>query len=531
MDDLPFHRDSRRRPVPREWMIGVSLALVPAAQHASEVNHRSSSRNTLHISRFDSTANRALSFPYHDVCSHIHSTLPYITTHYQSATMTQPPPNTPLRERMATPLPSLGLFGSQLTQQLHKEKDLGRSDLALASRVPFSSDKNDDGSRSSSKTRSLSHPPKPSLSPSPAFREPARATKDDSHIISSPSTPRRPGFPLKGLSLQMPPRELGSPVSPSLGSRGVPLSPKLDSSISYGSPASVLPRRSRGLDFARACTNLHHSTLAEQSSPDSSPTITGRGVNIPQRKGLGNTSAVLESPNMVGSSLWSTMGNTDRTTISSSVSSVNMLDSDSGSTDSDGDDEAMDHGGEGDDPMMTTPQVYKLGPSLANPFGPAAIASPGGEWLNHPMNYSPAAASLMSFQRARLRNGRSRKSSSSGNSSLQSPGPLSPPPMKSIESMNGGYFEQERRREIQSRRESLSLGTNDLHLSDAGDSDEGDEKAVGSSSSSGAIPGTPTADGKQRGVVKRPVTRRSNMLVSRPKRSKQSHPAETPFTD
>jgi hypothetical protein len=425
--------------------------------------------------------------------------------------MTQPPPNTP--SRMATPLPHLGLFGSKLTEQIQKEKELGSSALGrYQDIIQSSSEKHDDDSRSSSKSRSLSHPPKPpaSLSPSPAFHEPGRATKDDIHIISSPSTPRRPNFPLRGLSLQMPAPEMGSPGSPNVSNR-VPLSPKLDSSISFGSPASVLPRRSRGLDFSRACTNLHHSTLAEQSSPDSSPTITGRGVMIPQRKGFGSTSGVLDSPNMVGSSLWSTMGNTDRTGISSSVSSVNMLDSDSGSTDSDDDDEPMDHG-ESEDPMITTPQVYKLGNPLGNPFGNTAMASPGGEWLN---NYSPAAASLMSFQRARLRHRRSRKSSSSasGNSSLQSPGPLSPPLMKSIESMGGGYFAQERRREIQSRRESLSLGTNALHLSDAGESDEGDEKAVGSSSSSGAIPGTPTADGK-RGVIKRVVTRRSNMLVS-----------------
>ena len=66
----------------------------------------------------------------------------------------------------------------------------------------------------------------------------------------------------------------------------LPLSPKLDSSASYGVPGSVLPRRSRGMDFSRACTNLHHSTLAEQSSPDSSPVIGGRAMNIPSRKSI-----------------------------------------------------------------------------------------------------------------------------------------------------------------------------------------------------------------------------------------------------
>lgn len=406
-------------------------------------------------------------------------------------------------------LPQTSGFGSQLTQQIQREKEL-QSDMPLnAVDDPPSAEKKD-GSRSSSKSRSLSDAPKPSLSPSPAFREPTRTTKDDISLVSTPITPRRPNFPVRGLSLQMPPLELGSPGSGSFVNR-VPLSPKLDSSNSYGAPASVLPRRSRGLDFSRACTNLHHSTLAE-SSPDSSPTITGRGMLIPPHNGLSNTSGVHESPSNVSNSLWSTMGNADRTTMSGSVSSVNMLDSDSGSTDSD-DDEPMEQGeGEGEDSVITTPQVYKLGSTMANPFASGTISSPGQEWMS---NYSPAAASLMSFQRARLRAGRSRKSSSSvsGNSSKPSPGPLSPPLLKSIESANSGYFSNEwTKRETQSRRESLSLGTHDLHLSDGSDEGEG-RPNCNSSSSSGAIPGTPTADGG-RPVIKRAVTRRGNLLVS-----------------
>ncbi|KAL7276905.1 hypothetical protein RUND412_000097 [Rhizina undulata] len=65
-----------------------------------------------------------------------------------------------------------------------------------------------------------------------------------------PFTPRRMGYPGR-LSLQMP-------------SKG-PLSPVLDPALGYS-----VARRPR-LDFARACTSLHHSTLAEKSSPDSSP--------------------------------------------------------------------------------------------------------------------------------------------------------------------------------------------------------------------------------------------------------------------
>jgi hypothetical protein len=353
-------------------------------------------------------------------------------------------------------------------------------------------------SRSPSRTRSLSEAPTPTLSPSPAFREPTKVSKDDL-AVASPVTPKRPSFHNRGLSLQMPQRNLDVLGTSSSVTAKAPLSPRLDPSLSYGSPASMLPRRSRGLDYTRACTNLHHSTLAE-SSPDASPTIGGRGVQIPQRRSLGNT--VLDSPsNMSG--LWSTVSNTDRPVLSSSVSSVNMLDSDNDSSSS-SEDDMMERDNE--DAILSTPQVSKL----SNNFITGPASSPGGEWMG--IHNSPAAASLMSFQRARLRKGRSRHSSSSVsvNSSKPSPGPLSPPLMKSIETMNSGYFSPGlTRHQVQSRRESLSLGTDDLHLSDSEDNDgRGSGKAASQSSSSG----TP-AEGS-RGVIRRAVTRRGNLLVS-----------------
>ena len=140
-----------------------------------------------------------------------------------------------------------------------------------------------------------------------------------------------------------------------------------------------------------------------------------------------------------------------------------------------------------DDPMMMTPQVNKTsslfpGAVVGNsPF--ANLFSPGG------------IPNFMSIQRARLRKGRSRKSSSSasGHSSMASPGPGSPPNNK-----GEGYFAREAVRKRQgSRRESLSLFTNDLHISSGNDS--GDEAT--------ALPQTP-------GVVRRVVTRRGTLLVS-----------------
>ena len=334
----------------------------------------------------------------------------------------------------------------------------------------------------SPKARSLSDST-PHLEPSPKFREPARTSKDDHTIIASPRTPRRPELLSRGLSLQMPMRDLGMPMpSPAHFAARVPLSPQLDSRNTYAAPAALLPRRSRGAEFSRACTNLHHSTLAEQSSPDSSPTITQKGMMIPGRKPRGN-SMVLDSPN-IGLQLW---GNGDRIAASSSVGSINMLDDDSSSASDEGDPMDPD---DNDDPMLMTPQAVKN-----PPFGGPPVGNSPGMWSNM---FSPGnIPTFMSIQRARLRKGRSRKSSSSasGHSSMASPGPTSPPNGK-----NEGYFAREsaiRKAGSGSRRESLSLFTNDLHISSGNDS--GDE-AIN-------MPQTP-------GVVRRAVSRRGNLLVS-----------------
>ncbi|KAF2097979.1 hypothetical protein NA57DRAFT_24547, partial [Rhizodiscina lignyota] len=337
-------------------------------------------------------------------------------------------------------------------------------------------------SKSPSKARSLSDST-PRLSPSPNIKESIRKSKDDHTIETNPKTPRRPDFLARGLSLQMPSKQ-GSPSTGLLPSRG-PLSPKLDSRNIYSSPASVLPRHSRGLDFSRACTNLHHSTVAEQSSPDSSPTITQKAIAIPPRSSLSHSSMILDSPQM-NSGAWTHAGNKDKSMASGSVSSINMLDS--SSSDSDGGDPM--EGDDNDDLMISTPQAYKLNDASApTPF---AAAPTTRLW---PGPGIAAPSSFMSFQRARLRHRRSRHSSSSasGHSSLASPIPQSPPNGRAD---GNSYFAREITRKAASRRESLSLGTSDLHISSGNDS--GDE--AGQSGVS-----TP-------GVVQRPVTRRTNML-------------------
>jgi hypothetical protein len=223
-------------------------------------------------------------------------------------------------------------------------------------------------------------------------------------------------------------------------------------------------------------------------------------MQIPQRRSLGST--VLDSPSNMSSSLWSIMPNVDRTALSSSVSSINMLDS--GSDSDTTSDEDMDR--EIDDPMLNTPAASKLnGPMMSS-----LLNSPGGDWMNTPT--SSAFNSLMSFRRARstFKKGKSHHSSSSVSikSSKPSPGPLSPPLMKSIETANGGYFNSGlTRQQVQSRRESLSLGTNDLHLSD---SEDGERKLTTNHFNS-AIMDSPGTEGP-RGVVRRTVTRRGNLL-------------------
>ncbi|CZR52355.1 uncharacterized protein PAC_02232 [Phialocephala subalpina] len=378
------------------------------------------------------------------------------------------------------------MLRSQLSDSLHPEMQVRDGDEMM----------DDDGgiprrraaSRSPSKARSLSDGGPPTLSPSPKFREPEkRKSKDDSALETSPTTPRRPAFP-RGLSLQMPARDLMSPNTSSAYSR-IPLSPKLDHSQTYGSPSSVLPRRSRGLDFSRAATNLHHSTLAEQSSPDSSPTITGRAMNIPNRKNGLHFSSNSESMNNASSSLWSTMANAERMTVSSSLGSVNMMGSESSGSSSD-DDDLMD-ADDIDDSILTTPQVNKL----AGAFG-GLQGSPGF------VGQSPAVSSLMNFQRQRLRHGKRKSSSSGSGNSMVSPS-KSPPAMRGTE-MNG-YFGREQAESQQARRESISWAANQLHISGS-ESDDGTLKSTLES-----VDGMPITPGRA-GVVRRPVTRRGNML-------------------
>lgn len=342
------------------------------------------------------------------------------------------------------------------------------------------------------------------LSPSPNIvSSAARRTRDDSSLrdtafspatispaaataAAGPSTPRRDASarPSLNLNLQVPPNR-GDPFAaqaasaassaggnPLSGGRIGPLSPKLDHSQVFASPTNVLPRHSRGLDFSRAATSLHHSTLADQPSPDSSPTIGGRGMNIPTGRRAGDFAGTEQSSN----SLWSVMGNQEKMSISGSLGSVpGIVPSDSSSS---SDDDLMDE--DMDETYLTTPQAK-------------AMASVGGP---HPAPWSlggSPASGLMSFQqRQRPKKHAKRRLGGSlgglGLGGVQSSGITKSPPTGDAS---------------HSRRDSMSWQANQMHLSGS----EGEE-----GKSSEGMTTTPSRDG-QRNVIRKVVTRRGNLLV------------------
>jgi len=305
------------------------------------------------------------------------------------------------------------------------------------------------------KTRSLSDSDSTPhrLSPSPHIIEAARQTsKDDSglHESTMPKTPRRPAY------LSMPPLRASTPPQAAVATyvNPTPLSPQLDQSHSFASP--ILPRRSRGLDFSRAATSLHHSTLAEQSSPDSSPTMGGKAMNIPARRNVMDN-----GPEQTSSSLWSMMGNQEKMNLSHSLGS-NTAAVDSSSSDDDLMDEDMD------DAYMTTPQVSRSGPS--GQFG------------------SPAMGGLVSFQQRQRKN-------KAFNVKKRGRGPIG----LGFNNSGGSSISNSPPSNAAARRESISWQANQLHISNM-DADDKSSEHEGMSS-----------DG-QRNVVRRPVTRRGNLL-------------------
>ncbi|ERS96529.1 hypothetical protein HMPREF1624_06733 [Sporothrix schenckii ATCC 58251] len=309
---------------------------------------------------------------------------------------------------------------------------------------------------------------------------------------------------------------------PTYMSKPIPLSPKLDPSQIYASPNNILPRRSRGLDFSRAATSLHHSTLAEQSS-GSSPVSGGIGggyvaMNIPGRKPNDYVGATESS-----TSLWSMMGRSqDKVYPSSSIGSVNVAACSESSSSSD-EDEDMDE--DTDEPFITTPQVSKTssthigGPQISMPWMPS----------------SPAMNSLLSFtHRQRPRKQPKRKARGplgmgfSSNAVPSAPTTSGAGASTMSKSPPSGFVlgrDSQALHQQHPRRESISWAANQLNIS--GSESDDNHKA---NMDSGEILGP------HRGVVRRAVTRRGNLLPKtkgfariRAALAEESAPAEADF--
>lgn len=322
----------------------------------------------------------------------------------------------------------------------------------------------------------------PQLEPSPTFHEPVHRSKDDLATTPSRRSSRFDGV-ARGLFLQMPSRETSGVDFGAFYGRHQP-SPQVDTREAYESSTTVLPRHSRGLDFSRACTNLHHSTLADHPSPDSSPTLTHKSMMVPPSRRQSVYSMALDSPRLNGHGFASNSGILDKPFFARSVGSTNAFTSDASSSTSE-DDEDLLRDDDQEDDIMTTPQVRKTDSSNAlTPFGGLRGSSAA------PFSRSPRAGPFASprddrFGRIPFRHG------------LQA---RRVPPITNRESSDSiGYGGDVDMTNVQFRRDSISQGTYGLRISSSNES--GDEGSFMHGSKGG-------------GVVKRPVVRRSNLLVS-----------------
>ncbi|KAI5798675.1 hypothetical protein FPQ18DRAFT_366071 [Pyronema domesticum] len=215
-----------------------------------------------------------------------------------------------------------------------------------------------------------------------------------------PLTPRRMSISNR-LSLQMPSRN--------------PLSPILDPALGFS-----VARRPR-LDFARSCTSLHHSTLATESSPESSPLATAHGYPIPRGRPL-------ESP-------ISSHHHHYPPSHASSIGSASMLDYASDNDSDSSTDEDLD----GDMDMLDTPMSgggFGGSGSFGTAFGGAG--SFGGLSSGSAASTAESAAtiSLRNHQKARF-GGRYPRRNTNRNRPMMTPSPIIQPKHHNLRSGAG----------------------------------------------------------------------------------------------
>ena len=320
----------------------------------------------------------------------------------------------------------------------------------------------------------------PTLSPAAKLKNPPETLRDDHSLITTPS---RRAFsantPASGRS-KLPALQIPFTLPDALGSNSL-RSPTFEPRESvYTSPSSVLPRHSRGMEISRAKTNLHHSTVPDRSSPEASPTLASKNFFGPSRR-PSCISTMMDSPRTARSSFGAAAA--EKPFYHRSYSSTNAMVSEASSDSSDED--TLMRQDESDD-MVTTPQAPK--------FDNAGYRAPTSPWA---AGHSPLARGLSHTHRTRY-NKHTNKSSllSLGLAKKQPPHDS---PLQTINTSRNSESGDVQMDSAASRRGSLLMGTNGLHISSSNDSsDEGAYRFQMS---------TP-------GVVRRPVTRRSNLLVS-----------------
>ncbi|KKA26208.1 hypothetical protein TD95_000019 [Thielaviopsis punctulata] len=241
----------------------------------------------------------------------------------------------------------------------------------------------------------------------------------------------------------------------------------------YSSPTNIIPRRSRGLDFSRAATSLHHTTLAQEHTLDSSPTIhSNRALHPSTRRRSGEYGGAEQS----STSLWSVMGGQDRPTLPSSLGGgIRTMLSDSDSS-SDGDvmDEDMD------EPYVTTPHVQRAAmPSV----WPPTNSSSGWPSSSTPIN------SLMSYRdKTRPKKQPKRRTRATMGMSFAALSKSPPTALGKDNPLNMAM--------AQNRRDSISWQANQLQISGS-DADD-TMRSIG--------------DGADRSVIRKVVAKRGNLL-------------------
>lgn len=282
------------------------------------------------------------------------------------------------------------------------------------------------------------------------------------------------------------------------------LSPKLDSA-QFHAPTSVLPRRSRGLDWSRACSSLHQSTLATAST-DTRPASSARRMSVPRRRRRRARAASVNA----GSPLLGIQSNdTDEPAeLDVGGSHFRMVDSES-SSDEDCEDESNFTHTEKEDTFMSTPRPLRMINHLSLPFfspsqSPSSAAKRASFSSSHNGKYnlddSPLPRSSLSITNTSAHERDTPASSAimDGNDSPRS----------------NDQYRKMMLEDIKRRRESLGYIIPDFQPNDSNDDDHKGAKAEDPPSRSN------TPDSTRHGIHKRPISRPRNLLVGLPPSTK-----------